>query len=215
MREHFTQELVGIDQDMLKMSVIVEENIRKATKALVTQDAKMAKEVLAADEKVNELELSITDRCVLFIAKEQPVASDLRHVVACLKAVSDLERIGDYACHAAKRARDLADEKYIKPLVDIPRMLTIGLEMCRDAVSALVNGDAELARTTAARDEEIDSLNKQVNRELLALMFEDKDNIKQATKLQFLSRFLERMGDHAVTICSWALYSIDGRHSEL
>jgi phosphate transport system protein len=108
----------------------------------------------------------------------------------------------------------LADEKYIKPLIDLPKMLTLGEEMCRDAVLALVNGDTALARSTAARDQEMDSLNKQVNRDLLALMLDDKDNIKQGTRLQFLSRFLERMGDHAVTICSWALYSIDGRHEE-
>jgi len=214
MRDHFTQEIGSINQDMLKMSVIIEENIRKACKSLVTQDAKLAKEVMSDDEKVNELELSITDRCVLFIAKEQPVASDLRHIVACLKAVSDMERIGDYAVHAARRAKDLADEKYIKPLIDLPKMLTLGEEMCRDAVLALVNGDTALARSTAARDQEMDSLNKQVNRDLLALMLDDKDNIKQGTRLQFLSRFLERMGDHAVTICSWALYSIDGRHEE-
>jgi phosphate transport system protein len=215
MREHFTQEILGINQDLQRMSVLVEENIRRALKALTSQDAKLAKEAIAADQKVNELELEITDRCVLFIAKEQPVARDLRHIVACLKAVSDLERIGDYAVHAAKRAKELADEKYIKPLIDIPKMLTIGLEMCRDSVNSLVTGDAQLARSTAARDAEMDSLNKQVNRELLALMLEDKDNIKQSTKLQFLSRFLERMGDHAVTICSWALYSVDGTHAEL
>ena len=214
MRDHFTQEIGLINQDMLKMSVIIEENIRKACKALITQDAKLAKEVMADDEKVNELELSITDRCVLFIAKEQPVASDLRHIVACLKAVSDMERIGDYAVHAARRAKDLADEKYIKPLIDLPKMLNLGEEMCRDAVLSLVNGDTALARSTAARDQEMDSLNKQVNRDLLALMLDDKENIKQGTRLQFLSRFLERMGDHAVTICSWALYSIDGRHEE-
>ncbi|MEI8093963.1 MAG: phosphate signaling complex protein PhoU [Spirochaetales bacterium] len=215
MREHFTQEILGINQDMQKMSVLVEENIRRSLKALTSQDAKLAKEAIAADAKVNELELAITDRCVLFIAKEQPVAGDLRHIVACLKAVSDIERIGDYAVHAAKRAKELADEKYIKPLVDIPKMLTLGLEMCRDGVGSLVNHDRALAIATAARDADMDNLNKQVNRELLALMFEDKDNIKQATKLQFLSRILERMGDHAVTICSWALYSVDGEHSEL
>ncbi len=215
MREHFAQEILAINQDLQKMSVLVEETIRKATKALVNQDVKLAKEAIACDAKVNELELAITDRCVLFIAKEQPVAGDLRHIVACLKAVSDVERIGDYAVHAAKRAKDFADEKYIKPLVDIPRMLTLGQEMVRDAVTALVGADVVLARATAARDAEMDTLNKQVNRELLALMLEDKDNIKQATKLQILSRFLERMGDHAVTICGWAVYAVEGTHSEL
>ena len=153
--------------------------------------------------------------CILFIAREQPVATDLRWIVACLKAVSDIERIGDYAVHAAKRAKELADEKYIKPLIDIPKMLNLGAEMLRDAVTSLVNADAELARATARRDEEMDNLNKQVYRELLTLMLEEKDNIKQATKLLFLSRFLERMGDHAVNICGWTIYAVQGEHSDL
>jgi phosphate transport system protein len=215
MREHFTQELESIHQDVLRMAVLVEENILKARKALVDQDAKLAKEVIASDPKVNDLELSITDRCVLFIATEQPVASDLRRIVACLKAVGDIERIGDYAVHAAKRAKELADEKPIKPLIDIPKMLVLGGEMLRDGVNSLVTADVALARQTAARDAEMDNLNKQVYRELLTLMLEEKDNIKQATKLLFLSRFLERMGDHAVNICGWTLYAVDGIHEDL
>jgi phosphate transport system protein len=94
-------------------------------------------------------------------------------------------------------------------------MLSLGGEMLRDAVSSLVKGDVELAKTTAARDEDMDSLNKQVYRELLSLMLEEKDNIKQATKLLFLARLLERMGDHAVNICGWTLYAVNGEHAEL
>jgi phosphate transport system protein len=205
----------AIHQDVLRMAVHVEENILKALKALKDQDGKLAKEVIADDEAVNGLELAITDRCVVLLATEQPVASDLRKIVACLKAVGDIERIGDYAVHAAKRAKELSDEKYVKPLIDIPKMLVLGGEMLRDGVNALVNNDIELARKTARRDEEMDSLNKQVYRELLTLMLEDKDNIKQATKLLFLSRFLERMGDHAVNICSWAFYAVEGKHEDL
>ena len=215
MREHFFNKIEEINQQLFRMSVLVEENITKATKALKNQDAKLAKEIIAADETVNALELAITDMCILFIAREQPVATDLRWIVACLKAVSDIERIGDYAVHAAKRAKELADEKYIKPLIDIPKMLNLGAEMLRDAVTSLVNADAELARATARRDEEMDNLNKQVYRELLTLMLEEKDNIKQATKLLFLSRFLERMGDHAVNICGWTIYAVQGEHSDL
>jgi len=215
MREHFAQEVEAIHQDVLRMAVVVEESVLKALKALKDQDSKLAKEVINDDGKVNDLELAITDRCVLLLATEQPVASDLRRIVACLKAVSDIERIGDYAVHAAKRAKELSDEKYIKPMIDIPKMLVLGGEMLRGAVNSLVNADADLARATAKRDEEMDNLNKQVYRELLTLMLEEKDNIKQATKLLFLSRFLERMGDHAVNICSWTLYAVNGKHEDL
>ena len=215
MREHFLKEIEEINQQLFRMSVLVEENIQKSIKALKHQDEKLAKEIIDADDAVNALEIEITDQCVLFIAREQPVATDLRWIVACLKAVSDIERIGDFAVHAAKRAKELADEKYIKPLIDIPKMLSLGSEMLRDAVSSLVNADVELAKATAARDEEMDSLNKQIYRELLSLMLEEKDNIKQGTKLLFLSRLLERMGDHAVNICSWTLYAVNGEHAEL
>jgi phosphate transport system protein len=214
MRDHFLKEIEEINQQLLRMSVLVEENIQKSVKALKNQDPKLAKEVIAADEAVNAFELSITDACVLFIAREQPVATDLRWIVACLKAVGDIERIGDYAVHAAKRAKELADEKYIKPLVDLPKMLNLGAEMLRDAVNSLINADVELAKATAKRDEDMDNLNKQIYRELLTLMLEEKDNIKQATKLLFLSRFLERMGDHAVNICSWTIYAVQGEHSD-
>ena len=197
------------------MVVLVEENAKKAQKALIKQDAALARQVIEADEKVNAMELEITDKCTLILAREQPVASDLRHLVACLKVVSDIERIGDYVVHAAKRAKELSDEKYIKPLIDIPKMLDLGSKMLRDAVDALIHSDEVKARETANLDSEMDHLNKQIYRELLALMLEDSDNIKQATKLLFLSRFLERMGDHAVTICSWAIYSAVGSHAEL
>ena len=215
MREHFQQELEVVNQDILRMVVLVEENAKKAQKALIKQDSALARQVIEADEKVNAMELEITDKCTLILAREQPVASDLRHIVACLKVVSDIERIGDYVVHAAKRAKELSDEKYIKPLIDIPKMLDLGVKMLRDAVDALIHSDEEKARETAKLDSEMDHLNKQIYRELLALMLEDSDNIKQATKLLFLSRFLERMGDHAVTICSWAIYSAVGSHAEL
>ena len=215
MREHFQQELEVVNQDLLRMVVLVEENAKKAQKALIKQDAALARQVIEADEKVNAMELEITDKCTLILAREQPVASDLRHLVACLKVVSDIERIGDYVVHAAKRAKELSDEKYIKPLIDIPKMLDLGSKMLRDAVDALIHSDEVKARETANLDSEMDHLNKQIYRELLALMLEDSDNIKQATKLLFLSRFLERMGDHAVTICSWAIYSAVGSHAEL
>lgn len=215
MREHFQQELELVNQDLVRMVVLVEENAKKAQKALIKQDSALARQVIEADEKVNAMELEITDKCTLILAREQPVASDLRHIVACLKVVSDIERIGDYVVHAAKRAKELSDEKYIKPLIDIPKMLDLGSKMLRDAVDALIHSDEVKARETAKLDSEMDHLNKQIYRELLALMLEDSDNIKQATKLLFLSRFLERMGDHAVTICSWAIYSSIGSHAEL
>lgn len=215
MREHFGRELDQIHKELLRMAVLVEENILKSLKALKDQDASLAKEVIAADPRINALELAITDRCVLFLATEQPVAGDLRRIVACLKAVSDVERIGDYAVHAAKNARELSEETYVRPWVELPKMLLLGTRMLKDSVDALVHGNVSLARTTARRDGEMDTLNKQIIQELLSLMLEDKHHIKQATKWITLSRFLERMGDHAVQICAWTLYAATGLHEDL
>jgi len=215
MREHYLKELEDINRDMLDMSAAVEASIAKTLKALKEQSSKLAKEVIEADEGINARELAITDKCVQLIAREQPVAGDLRKIIAYLKAVGDIERMGDYVSRAANRAKDLSKEKYLKQLIDIPAMLKIGGEMLHDSVESLVNSDVELAKKTAKRDEVMDSLNKQVYHELLALMLEENKNIKQATKLLFLSRFLERMGDHAVSICSWSIYAVQGEHVEL
>jgi len=198
------------------MSGAVEASIAKTLKALKQQNSKIAREVIAADEDINARELAITDKCVQLVAREQPVAGDLRKIIAYLKAVGDIERIGDYVARTADRAKELSNEKDFKQLSnDIPRMLKIGGEMLHDAVASLVNSDVELAKKTAKRDNLMDSLNKQVYHELLALMREENKNIKQATKLLFVSRFLERMGDHTVSICGWTLYSVEGEHVDL
>ena len=215
MREHYLKELEDINRDMLDMSAAVESSIAKTLRALKQQSSKLAKEVIEADQGINARELAITDKCVQLIAREQPVAGDLRKIIAYLKAVGDIERIGDYVARAANRAKDLSREKYLKQLIDIPAMLKIGGEMLHDSVESLVTSDVDLAKKTAKRDEVMDSLNKQVYHELLALMLEENKNIKQATKLLFLSRFLERMGDHAVSICSWSIYAVQGEHVEL
>jgi len=215
MREHYLKELEDINRDMLDMSAAVESSIAKTLRALKQQSSKLAKEVIEADQGINARELAITDKCVQLIAREQPVAGDLRKIIAYLKAVGDIERIGDYVARAANRAKDLSREKYLKQLIDIPAMLKIGGEMLHDSVESLVTSDVDLAKKTAKRDEVMDSLNKQVYHELLALMLEENKNIKQATKLLFLSRFLERMGDHAVSICGWSIYAVQGEHVEL
>jgi len=215
MREHYLKELEDINRDMLDMSAAVESSIAKTLRALKQQSSKLAKEVIEADQGINARELAITDKCVQLIAREQPVAGDLRKIIAYLKAVGDIERIGDYVARAANRAKDLSREKYLKQLIDIPAMLKIGGEMLHDSVESFVTSDVDLAKKTAKRDEVMDSLNKQVYHELLALMLEENKNIKQATKLLFLSRFLERMGDHAVSICGWSIYAVQGEHVEL
>lgn len=215
MREHFDQELKNLNQEILHMSVMVEESLSKAKTALLEQNVPLAQEVIDSDKRINEMEMKISDQAAILIAKQQPVAADLRHLIAALKVVTDVERIGDFAVHVAKRAREFGTEKPVKPYIDLPRMIDLGAQMLRDGVLSFIGKNENLARTTAALDQEVDALQKQVYRELLALMMEDRETIKKATKIMFLSRYLERMGDHAVSICEWAVYSVTGHHEDL
>jgi phosphate transport system protein len=215
MRERFSRELDRIGQAVLSMSGFVIEQIEMAALALRTRDVEAAATVVERDKLVNDRDIAISTECAVLIARDQPVASDLRHIIAYLKVVSDIERIGDYAVHAAKRAKDAAEGRPLLADHYISRMMELGAAMLRDSVRALITRDEALARATALLDEEMDDLKKTIYRDLLALMTKDQDVTRQATKFLFLSRFLERMGDHAVTICSWAVYSASGEYVEL
>jgi len=215
MTDQYPQELYTINQKILKMGILVEENLRLAGQALVNQDESLAREVIERDKLVNSMELEIGDQCTNWIAREKPTDSDLRHIVACLKVISDVERIGDYASHIAKRAKALASETYIKPLLDMPRMIVLGAEMLREALEAFIQRNQDLARTVALRDSEMNDLNKKVYRDLLECMAQNPLALHQATRLLILSRELERVGDHTVYICSWTIYSVTGKHEDL
>ena len=215
MREHFDQELKDLNQEVLHMSIMVEEALFKAKTSLMTQNVILAMEVIEADIKIGEKEMEISDQAAILIAKQQPVAADLRHLIAVLKVVTDIERIGDFAVHIAKRAKEFGSDRPVKPYIDLPRMIDLGSQMLREGIQAFILKNEEAARAVARLDEEVDALQKQVYRELLALMMEDRETIKKATKIMFLSRYLERMGDHAVSICEWAIYSATGRHDDL
>ncbi len=215
MREHLDKEINSLNQGILKMSILVEENLQLGLRSLLDRDKDMADKVIKNDSEVNKMEFELGDLAALIIARQHPVASDLRHVIGALKIITDIERIGDVAVHLGRRAKEFAVEEFIKPLIDIPKMVLLGIEMLRQCVEAYLNADEKMARSVAHRDEEIDNLKKQVYRELLTYMMEDSRNIKQATKLLFLSRLIERMGDHAVAICEWAIYSATGVREDL
>ena len=197
------------------MGVLVEEAFRKAMKSFVEQDTELAARVVAEDERVNAMEIEIEDRCITLIATEAPVARDLRRIITGLKAVGQLERIGDHARHVARSTIKLAGQTYIKPLVDLPRMAETTVQMVAEVLNAFVHNDADKATQVAARDEEVDRLNDQVTRELFSYMIEDPGNITQAIELLFVSRFLERSADHVTNIAEWIVYGCTGEHSEL
>jgi phosphate transport system protein len=171
--------------------------------------------VVAGDAAINQVEQEIEDRCIVLIAREQPVATDLRKLITSLKIVTQLERMGDHALHVAKGTLRLLPETYMKPLIDIPRMAESGIGMIRDVLTAFLDNDAERAREVASRDHLVDELHNQVMREVFTYMMENTKNIPQSISLLFISRFLERVGDHVTNICEWVVYSATGERVEL
>lgn len=214
-RQRFLESLNEIHQDVLKMGTLVEEAIRKSMQALKEKNVELAQRVIDEDAVINEMELAIQDRCIVLIGTEQPVAGDLRGLITIIKIVTQLERMGDHAIHIAKNALRLADEQYMKKLIDMPRMAEVAIRMIHEALTAFMDNDQEKALEVAAMDDEIDELHNQVMRECLTYMMQDPKNIPQATSFLFISRFLERLGDHVTNISEWICYNITGKHREL
>ncbi|WP_366924936.1 phosphate signaling complex protein PhoU [Metallumcola ferriviriculae] len=197
------------------MGSMVEEAIDRAVTSLKNQDAQLALQVRAGDEAIDDMELEIEDRCVKLIATQQPMAKDLRKISVAFKIITDLERMADYASDIAKSTIKISKEPLIKPLIDIPRMAKLTQKMVKDSLDSYVNEDVQLAESLAAADDEVDSLHSQVLRELLTYMMEDPKTIHQATHLTFVSRYLERIADHATNIGERVIYMVTGKRQDL
>lgn len=209
-RRSFDEELKELKEEMLMMGSYVEEAIHKAIKALAEQDLELAQEVEKNDERIDEYEVKIEEKCIRLIALQQPVAKDLRTIGMITKIITDLERIADNACNIAQIAMKIGNEPLVKPLIDIPRMADLACLMVHHSLNAFINQDPDLARQTAMRDEAVDLLNDQVFRELLTFMMADPSTINQSTHLLFVGRYLERIADHATNICERVIYITTG-----
>ncbi|MBF7083174.1 phosphate signaling complex protein PhoU [Desulfallas sp. Bu1-1] len=214
-RESFQEQLNNLRNDILLMGKLVETAIETAVTALKRQDLDLAEKVVMDDEKIDRLELDIERRCLSLLALQQPMARDLRFIGTALKINTDLERMGDYASNIAKVVLSLGEEPLIKPLVDLPRMAELAQKMVRENLAAYVNQDRDMALKAAMHDHDINILYHQVFNELLAFMTRDAANIKQATYLLFIARYLERIGDHATNLSEWIVYMITGERLEL
>jgi phosphate transport system protein len=210
MERHFEAELHALRNRLLAMGSLAETMIHKGIKALVERDEGLVQAVLAHEEEMDLLCIEIDDRCFTQLALQQPMASDLRFLVAAIKINSDLERIGDQAVSIALRARSLIAQAQLKPLIDIPRMATIVQEMVRNSLDAFVRQDPELARHVIDGDDEVDNLRDQVFRELLTYMMGDTATIPRALDLILISRNLERIADHSTNIAEDVIYIVRG-----
>ncbi len=203
----------GMEQlrvDLRRLASLVDVAIERSIAALGRLDAQAAENVVAADREVNQLRFAIEDRAVHLIAMQQPIAGDLRSIIAALMVAGELERIGDYCVGIGKIVLMHEQRPLLKPLVDIPRMAALVRTALRQAVDALLTKDAKLAETIAAQDDEIDHLYEQIYRELLTYMLNDPRTIDRATWLLWVAHNLERMGDRIQNVCERTVYEATG-----
>jgi len=213
-RQDFEQHLQSLQEELLTLGSLVEEAISRSTEALVTRNLTLARQVITGDLVINQKRYDIEELCVELIATQQPMARDLRIIVAVLNMIVDLERIGDHAEGNAKIAIMIGDEPPLKPYVDVPRMAEKTKEMLRAALDAFVKRDAAAAKRVIEQDDVVDNLYDQVFRELLTYMAADPQTINRATRLIWVAHNLERSADRVTNICERTIFVITGKVEE-
>ena len=211
MQRHFHEELEALKQTLLAMGGLVEDQIRRAMKALLERDDAIAQEVIDRDRQVNTYDVEVDEQCVELLALNQPAAGDLRFITTAMKIVTDLERIGDQAVNIAQRVLELNREPQLQPYIDLPRMAEKAQRMVKESLDAFVARDTALARQVCGKDAEVDALKEQIFRELLTYMMEDPRTIPRAIRVILISRFMERVADHATNIAEMVVYLVEGK----
>jgi phosphate transport system protein len=208
---HFQEELDVLKSRLLEMGGLAEQRVRRAVQGLAEREHELIESVLIGDEPINALQLEIDDRCLKLLALHQPMATDLRAVMAAVKINTDLERVGDLAVNIAEAAKRYAMHPPVKKLIDIPKMADIAQAMLRDALDSYVKRDMALARQVLHQDDSLDALKTQIFRELLSFMLKDPSTIEAALDLILVSRHLERIGDHATNIAEDVIFMVSAR----
>jgi phosphate transport system protein len=208
---HFEEDLQALKGRLLTMGGLAEERVRMAVQAMVERDRDLVDRVLSGDLPINELHIEIDQRCFRLLALHQPMAGDLRTIVAAVKINTDLERVGDLAVNIAEATSRYLSHVPVKPLIDIPLMADIAQTMLRDALESFVQRDTALAQAVLDRDDRLDGLKTQVFRELLSYMLQDPRTVEPALDLVLVSRHLERIGDHATNIAEDVIFVVSAR----
>jgi phosphate transport system protein len=214
-RETFDRDLQRLVDDVLVMGSMVQKAVLASVEALKHRDLEKARALMAGDQRINEKRYAIEADALSLIATQQPMAGDLRMLAAVLEIATELERIGDYAKGISKISLLIGNQPLLKPLVDIPRMAQLGMDMLRRALDAFARKDAEVARAIPKEDEELDHLYNQVYRELLVFILEDTSTIEQANYLLWAAHNLERAADRVTNICERVVFTATGEMLEL
>jgi phosphate transport system protein len=208
---HFEEQLEEISEKVLRLAGMAEEAIGRSVRALVDRDTPLARETILGDAEIDQLELEIDHLCLETLARQQPMAGDLRFLTTAMKITPDLERIADHAVNISERAMELNEEPPLKALVDIPFMATRAQEMVRGALDAFVRRDANAARAVIAMDDDLDRRMELIFRVLLSHMIEDTRTISRALRLTFVAKYFERIGDIATNICEQVVFMCEAR----
>jgi phosphate transport system protein len=214
-RTGFDAALETLNEDILRMGSMVEKQVHQCIAALINKDEELAMQLIENDDMVDNLQREIEDKCIRLIAKEQPLAIDLRTIFTISKIVTDLERMADHAVNIVKVVKRLKHEQYIKELVDIPKMSEIVEKMIQKSLDSFIARDVEAIQEICKMDDEVDALYKKVFNDLLAIMAKDSGTINQATQFILVASKMERIGDHVTNICEWTGYLVTGKHMDL
>jgi len=207
----YDQELQDLKDTILKMGVLVQELIHRAVESLKNRDKDMAKEVIKQDEKVDQLELEVDEKCINLIARRQPKAGDLRFVTTGMRIATDLERIGDLAEDIAERTIEISNHKLLKPLIDIPKMTRLCEESVALVLDCFINRDSRMVRNIWDKEKKVDELRDAVHDELTEIMSKSPKDVERAMPLLLVSRHLERICDHATNIAEDVIYMVEGK----
>jgi phosphate transport system protein len=207
----FDEELRKLNDNILKLGSMVESAVGNSISSLVARNSGLAAEVIRKDHLINALEVEIDEECVRLLALRQPKAGDLRYIITAMKITTDLERIGDLAVNIGERAIELNQEPQLKPYIDIPRMADIAKDMLRDSIDMFIGRCKDLPYDIVKKEKEIDNLNVQVFNELLMYMIQDPQTITRATRISYVSKYLERIADHATNIAENVIYLCKGK----
>ena len=214
-REAYHKDLHKLKEEVISMGGLVSKAIGDSVLSLKNRDIGLAQKVIEMDNEIDAMDHKIEEDCMRLLALQQPMARDLRLIISVLKMSIDLERMGDLSLEIAVITKITASVPLIKPLVDIPRMSDICQDMLKNIMIAFENKDVELAKIVAKRDDEIDMLFDQVRRELISYMIEDPKKITGAQHLNFVARYLERIGDHITNLSENVVFMVTGERVEL
>lgn len=214
-REKFEYELNSAQEQLITLTTMAIDALSKSVTALVHQDIDSALEVIEDDLDINRLEEEINDQVILLIAKQSPVATDLRRLIVTIKVASDMERVGDYAVNIAKETIRLGKEELLEPIQQIQQMHDLAVAMLRQIIEAFIEEDVVKAKKIAELDDRVDELYGEVIRKLMSTGGEHPEKLSQITQLAFISRYMERSADHATNIAEQLFYLVKGRHYDL